>query len=77
MMMKAWNSGKRKDETNETENLISLRNKELISWMKQELELHYAYPSPTKLMTSNGFGILLILVERIKIDIAYILKGLP
>ena len=26
---RAWNSGKRKDETIETENLMSLRNKEL------------------------------------------------
>ena len=26
---RAWNSGKRKDETIETENLVSLRNKEL------------------------------------------------
>ena len=33
---KGWNSGKREDETDETENLISLRNKDLISWMKQE-----------------------------------------
>ena len=30
-----------------------------------------------KLMTSNGIGILLILVERIKIDIASTWKGLP
>ena len=29
-----------------------------------------------KLMTSNGFGILLILVERIKIDIAQTCEGL-
>ena len=29
-----------------------------------------------KLMTSNGFGILLILVERIKIDIAQTWEGL-
>ena len=29
-----------------------------------------------KLMTSNGFGILLILVERIKVDIAQTLEGL-
>ena len=33
---RGWNSGKREDETNETENLISLRNKELITWMEQE-----------------------------------------
>ena len=30
-----------------------------------------------KLMTRNGFGIPLILVERIKIDIAPTWKGLP
>ena len=29
-----------------------------------------------KLMTSNGFGILLILVERIKIDMAQTWEGL-
>ena len=29
-----------------------------------------------KLMTSNGFGILLILVERINVDIAQTLEGL-
>ena len=29
-----------------------------------------------KLMTNNGFGILLILVERIKIDIAQTWEGL-
>ena len=72
-MMGAWNSGKRKDETIETENLFimnKLRKEELITWMKQEQELCYAHPSPIKLMTSNGFGILLILVERIKRDIA-------
>ena len=50
--------------------MMHLRNKELITWMKQELELHYAYPLPIKLMTINGFGILLILVERIKRDIS-------
>ena len=33
---KTWNFGKRKDETIETENLMTLRNKELIAWMKQE-----------------------------------------
>ena len=42
--------------------------------MKQEYELHYAYPSPIKLMTSNRFGILLILVEKIKRDIAQLEK---
>ena len=26
----------KKDETNETENFMSLQNKELITWMKQE-----------------------------------------
>ena len=36
ILERAWNSGKRKDETNETENLMSLQNKELITWMKQE-----------------------------------------
>ena len=60
----------RKDETIETETLMNLRYKELIIWVKQELELCYAYPSPIKLMRSNGFGILLILVEKIKRDIA-------
>ena len=49
---------------------MNLRNRELTTWIKQELELHYAYPSPIKLMTINGFDILLILVEKIKIDIA-------
>ena len=33
---RAWNSGKEKDETNETENLKGPRNKELIIRMKQE-----------------------------------------
>ena len=51
-------------------NLMSLQNKELIIWVKQELELCYAYPSPIKLMKINGFGILLILVEKIKRDMA-------
>ena len=32
---RGWNSGKRKDETNETENLKGLRNKELITWMSK------------------------------------------
>ena len=48
-MMRAWNAGKRKDETTETENLFimnKLRKKELITWMKQEQELCYVYPSP-------------------------------
>ena len=67
---RAWNFGKRKYETIETENLMRLRYRELTTWIEQELELHYAYPSPIKLMAINGFCILLILVERIKIDIA-------
>ena len=67
--MRVWSSGKRKYESSETENLMSLQNKELITWMKQEEELHYSYPSPIKLMTINGFDILLILVEKIKRDI--------
>ena len=55
---------------------MNLGSKELITWMKQELELHYAYPSSIKLMTSNGFDILLILVERIKRDIAQTSEGI-
>ena len=46
------------------------KKREYLMMMKYELELCYAYPSPIKLMTNNGFGILLILVEKIKIDIA-------
>ena len=33
---KTWNSGKIIDKASRTENLMSLRNKELITWMKQE-----------------------------------------
>ena len=38
--------------------------------------MHYAYPSPIKLMTNNGFGILLILVEKIKRGINQTWEGL-
>ena len=64
---------KRKDEQLRTKRLFikkNLRRKELIIFMKEEQELRYAYPSSIKLMTSNGFGIPLILVERIKRDMA-------
>ena len=66
----------KKDESSETENLMGLQNKELITWMKQEQELRYVYPSPIKLMTINRFDILLILIEKIKRDIAPTWEGL-
>ena len=44
--------------------------------MKQEYELHYAYPSPIKLMTISGFDILVIFVEKIKRDITSTWEGL-
>ena len=69
---RAWNSGKEKISISNREcDKMNLRNKELITWVKNKnknyimLILHQF-----KLMTSSGFGILLILVERIKIHIA-------
>ena len=35
ILERAWDSGKRKDETIDTENLMNLQNMELITWMKQ------------------------------------------
>ena len=46
------------------------RNKELITWMNKNKNYVMHILHQFRLMTSNGFGILLILVERIKIDIA-------
>ena len=44
-----WNNlelRKEKMKNLEPRVLMNLRNKELITWMKQEQELCYAYPSP-------------------------------
>ena len=51
---KAWNSGKKKLDH------MDEKNKNYVMLILHQI----------KLMTSNGFGILLILVERIKRDIS-------
>ena len=66
----------RKDEIIEADNLMSLRNKELITWMNKNKNYVMRILHQFKLMTSNGFDILLLLVEKIKIDIAQTWKGL-
>ena len=48
----------------------NLRKKELITWMNKNKNYIILSLHQFRLMTSNGFGILLILVERIKRDIA-------
>ena len=66
---KTWNSGK-KNEQMRSRILMNLRNKELITWMNKNKNYVMHILHQLELMTNNGFGILLILEERIKIDIA-------
>ena len=49
---------------------MNLRNRELITWMNKNKNYVMLILHQFKLMTSKGFGTLLILIERIKIDIA-------
>ena len=49
-------------------NVEELRNKELITWMNKNKNYIMLILHQFKLMTTNGIGILLIPVERIKID---------
>ena len=71
---------KRKDETSRTEkcdmmNKFRKEETRLLGWNNNK---NYIMPilHQFKLMTSNGFGILLILVERIKRDIAQTWEGI-
>ena len=72
IMRKTWNSGK-KDEQLGTENYFimnNLRKKRIESPRGNKNKIYcMLILHQIKLMTSNGFGILLILVERIKRDI--------
>ena len=70
-----WNSGK-KDEQMRSKILMNLRNKELITWMNKNKNYVMRILHQFKLMTNKGFGILLILEERIKIDIAPTWEGI-
>ena len=72
---KTWHSGK-KEEQLKSRILMNLRNKELITWMNKNKNYVMHILHQFKLMISNGFGILLILVERIKRDIAQTWEGL-
>ena len=67
-----WNNFELRKErwTTWTENLMNLRNSELITWKNNSKDYAMRILHQFKLMTNNGFGILLILKERIKIDIA-------
>ena len=56
--------------------LMNLRNKELITWMNKNKNYVMLILYQFKLMTSNGFGILLILVERIRRDIVQTWEGI-
>ena len=71
---KTWNSGKGKDENTRAENYFIMNNlrKKRIESSRGNKDKIYVMRilHQFKLMTSNGFGILLILVERIKRDIA-------
>ena len=68
---KGWNSRKIEDETKKPRIFsMNLRNKELIIWMNKNKNYVMLILHQFKLMTIHGFGILLILEERIKIDIA-------
>ena len=49
---------------------MNLQNRELITWMNKNKDYVMRILYQFKLMTTNGFGILLILVEKVKIDIA-------
>ena len=49
---------------------MNLWNRELVNWMNKNKDYVMRILHQFKLMTNNGFGILLILVERIKRDIA-------
>ena len=65
----------KKDETIEIENLKNLRNKELITWMNKNKNYVMCILHQFKLMTSSGFGILLILIENIKRDIDNLIRS--
>ena len=67
---------KKKDEQKKSRILMNLRNKELITWMNKNKNYVIRILHQFKLMTNNGFGILLIFEERIKIDIAPTWEGI-
>ena len=70
---RGWNSGKRKYETIETENLFIVNKLWKMSpLLRRSKNKNYLMLilHQFKLMTRSGFGILLILVEGFKRDIA-------
>ena len=76
---KTWNFGKERWTTWNREHDImnKLRNKVLNHLEENKNKIYCMFILHLiKLMTSNGFGILLILVERIKIDITPTWEGL-
>ena len=56
--------------------MMNLRNIELNHLDENKSKTYIMLILQFKLMTNNGFGILLILVERIKIDMAQTWEGL-
>ena len=74
-MKKVGTPGKIEDETKKPRIFsMNLRNKELITWMNKNKNYVMLILHQFKLMTIHGFGILLILVVRMKIDIAQLEK---